>query len=57
MFWHGRTYHIKKIGLHHMYRQGRILIHVFSVTDGATFFRLEMNAVTLEWRLLETYGL
>jgi hypothetical protein len=28
-------------------------MHVFSVTDGSTFFRLEMNAETLEWRLID----
>lgn len=55
-YWHGRRYQMKQVGLHHTYRQGRILIHVFSVTDGAQFFRLEMNAETLEWRLLDTYG-
>jgi hypothetical protein len=53
LYWHGRRYQIKNVGLHHTYRQGRILIHVFSVTDGVSFFRLEMNGDTLEWRLLE----
>lgn len=53
LYWHGRQYQIKNVGLHHMYRQGRVLIHVFSVTDGINFFRLEMNAETLEWHLLE----
>lgn len=28
-------------------------MHVFSVTDGVTFFRLELNAETLEWQLLD----
>ena len=53
LYWHGRRYQIKQVGLHHMYREGRVLIHVFSVTDGINFFRLEMNAETLAWRLLD----
>ena len=51
--WRGRSYTINKIGLHHTYRSGRALIHVFSVTDGNTFFRLELNTDTLLWTLTE----
>ena len=57
LYWHGRQYRMKQVGFHHSYRMGRALIHVFSVTDGATFFRLEMNTETLEWKLIDTYGL
>lgn len=53
VYWHGRRYLTKTVGLHHTYRHGRTLVHVFSVTDGATFFRLEMNTETLDWRLTE----
>lgn len=49
----GRTYTITQVGLHHTYRRGRTLVHVFSVTDGNTFFRLEMDAETLHWVLTE----
>lgn len=49
--WNGRTYTITKIGLHHMFWQGRTLIHVFSVTDENTFFRLQLDTQTLSWRL------
>ena len=51
--WRGRSYTINKTGLHHTYRSGRALIHVFSVTDGNTFFRLELNTDTLLWMLTE----
>ena len=51
--WRGRSYTINKTGLHHTYRSGRTLIHVFSVTDGNTFFRLELNTDTLLWTLTE----
>ena len=51
--WRGRSYTINKTGLHHTYRSGRTLIHVFSVTDGNTFFRLELNTDTLLWMLTE----
>ena len=51
--WRGRSYTINKTGLHHTYRSGRALIHVFSVTDGNTFFRLELNTDTLLWTLTE----
>lgn len=52
-FWRGRSYRIQKVGLHHTFREGRSLVHVFSVTDGTTFFKLEMNTETLLWRLVE----
>ena len=51
--WRGRSYTINKTGLHHTYRSGRVLIHVFSVTDGTMFFRLELNTETLHWTLNE----
>lgn len=53
LYWHGRQYRITTVGFHHVYRQGRSALHVFSVSDGTNFFRLEMNAETLEWRLLD----
>ena len=51
--WRGRSYTINKTGLHHTYRSGRVLIHVFSVSDGTMFFRLELNTETLHWTLNE----
>jgi len=51
-FWRGRSYNITQIGLHHTFREGRNLIHVFSATDGNTFFKLQLDTETLQWRLL-----
>ena len=53
LYWHGRRYQISSVGFHHTYHVGRILMHVFSVTDGVTFFRLELNAEALTWQLLD----
>jgi len=55
LFWHGREYPITKIGLHHTYRQGSVLFHVFSVISSDTFFRLVFNSQNLSW-LLEEVG-
>lgn len=56
MVWRGRRYVIKTVGLHHTCREGRTLIHVFSVTDGTSSFRLTFNTETLQWRLNEMEG-
>lgn len=53
LYWHGRRYQITNVGLHHTYREGRTLVHMFSVTDGMTFFKLAFNSETLNWKLLE----
>jgi hypothetical protein len=52
--WRGRQYRINKIGLHYTEREGRVLYHIFSVTDGTTFFKLRFDTETLNWKLLET---
>ena len=51
--WRGRRYMINKVGLHHIVRDGRALFHIFAVSDGISFFKLQFNAETLGWRLLE----
>ncbi len=51
--WRGNRYVITKVGLHHTLRDGRTLLHMFSVTDGNTYFKLQFNTETLAWRLLE----
>jgi hypothetical protein len=59
MVWRGRRYVIKTVGLHHTVREGRTLLHVFTVSDGTSSFRLTFNTESLQWRLLEmdgTYG-
>ena len=58
VYWNGRRYHITTIGLHHTLREGRRLFHIFSVSDGATFFKLLFDSETLGWKLIEVeqYG-
>jgi hypothetical protein len=53
VIWEGRPYSITKVGLHHTYRQGRTLYHVFSVTGSNLFFKLVLNTDTLQWVLEE----
>lgn len=49
--WNGRTHVITKIGLHHAFRNGRTLYHVFSVESPSLFFKLVLNTDTLHWTL------
>lgn len=51
--WDGKVYQIVKIGLHHTYRNGRTLFHVFSVISDTVFFKIVLNTDTLHWRLEE----
>lgn len=53
LYWRGRRYTITKVGLHHCLREGRVLFHIFSVSDGVTAFKLELDTETLYWKLLE----
>ena len=51
--WDGREYTISRVGLHHTYRTGRTLFHIFSVVGDGVFFRLKFNTDNLIWRLEE----
>jgi hypothetical protein len=53
IFWDGKTYQVTKIGLHHTYRLGRTLYHVFSVETPDLFFRLVLDTDTLHWKVEE----
>lgn len=53
--WDGRDYPLVQLGYHHSYREGRTLIHIFSVASANLFFRLKLNTDTLHW-LLEGVG-
>ncbi len=53
ILWKNKLYQVEKIGLHHKYRQGRILFHVFSVTTEGSFMRLGFNTDNLHWNLEE----
>ena len=51
--WNGKLYAISRIGLHHTYRKGRVLYHVFSVVASTLFLRLVLNTENLQWNLEE----
>ena len=51
--WNNRLYPVIKVGLHHKFRQGRTLYHVFSVVSKTLFFRLTFNTDNLHWKLEE----
>ncbi|OGM09640.1 hypothetical protein A2Y68_03325 [Candidatus Woesebacteria bacterium RBG_13_46_13] len=53
LVWEGKLYPLEKVGLHHTFRQGRTLFHVFSVASETLFFRLVFNTDNLFWRLEE----
>jgi len=53
LIWNNRTYPVSEVGLHHTYRMGRTLYHVFSVTSKTLFFRLVLNTDNLHWKLEE----
>jgi hypothetical protein len=53
VLWNGRSHNITQVGLHHLYREGRILYHIFSVVSGTLFLRLKLNTENLYWRLEE----
>lgn len=53
VLWKNNLYKIIKVGLHHKYREGKILYHVFSVITEGSFFRLLFNTDNLHWSLEE----
>lgn len=53
MIWKGRNYTINQIGLHHHFREGNTLYHIFSVVSGTVFLRLRLNTDNLFWKLEE----
>lgn len=53
IFWQHKPYKIQKVGLHHSFREGRTLYHVFSVECKTVSFRLVLNTETLFWRVEE----
>ncbi|MBI1864108.1 hypothetical protein HYS03_02785 [Candidatus Woesebacteria bacterium] len=53
VIWNGRLHPIVKIGLHHTYRKGMNLYHVFSVATPTLFLRLVLDTENLHWKLEE----
>jgi len=53
LFWKGRSYPLIKLGLHHTFRRGKDLHHIFSVSSAELFFRLRLDTTNLSWTLEE----
>lgn len=51
--WDGLDYLVTKVGFHHTFREGRTLVHIFSVDTKTLFFRLKLNTDNLHWVLEE----
>lgn len=54
VLWNGRSHTVTKIGLHHLYHNGKTLYHIFSVLCDTLFMRLKLDANSLSWKLEET---
>ena len=54
VLWKGKSHTVTKIGLHHVFRNGKTLYHIFSVLSGSLFMRLKFDTDNLSWRLEET---
>ncbi len=53
LIWKNREYTINKLGMHHKYKVGTNVFHVFSVVGDHLFFRLVLDTTTLSWQLQE----
>lgn len=53
IIWRKRSYPVTKLGLHHHYRHGTALYHIFSVVSHTYFFRLKLDTTSLRWILEE----
>jgi predicted transcriptional regulator len=53
LLWQGRERRIIKLGFHHTKREGRKLLHIFTVTDGHLAYYLSLDTETLHWTLME----
>lgn len=51
--WKNKVHKVEKIGLHHTYREGKSLYHVFSLVTKTLFMRLIFDTETLNWRLTD----
>jgi hypothetical protein len=51
--WRGKEYMITKLAYHHKVRDGRSLLHKFSVSSASLDFRLNYDTENLQWMLEE----
>ncbi len=47
LLWRGRAYTIKKLGMHYKVREGRTLIHIFTVSTDTLDFKLRLDTEEL----------
>ena len=52
MRWRGREIELTELALRHPTVQGKRMIHVFHMSDGANGYRLEFDAENLSWTLV-----
>lgn len=53
LLWDGREYLVTQVGLHHTFREGRTLFHIYSIVSNQLFFRVRLDTDTLFWTLEE----
>ena len=51
--WGGRRIAVREITYTWVRREGRAVLHHFTVTDGATLYEIVYNTESSEWRLLQ----
>jgi hypothetical protein len=51
--WQGRIYKPEKLGYYYKFREGRKLIHIFSVCNNSMHFKLRFDSENLHWTLEE----
>ncbi len=56
MRWGHKEIAFTELGLRHPTAQGKRMIHVFDMSDGANDYRLEFDAETLTWTLVSILG-
>jgi hypothetical protein len=49
--WKGREYLITHVDYQYKYKEGRSVVHVFSVTDGVQYFELKFDSENMKWML------
>lgn len=54
MKYQGKEITFTELGLRHPTVQGRRMVHIFDMSDGANDYRLEFDAESLTWTLVAT---
>ena len=49
LFWQNQKNKITKLGLHHTYKTGNTLFHVYSVSTDLLSFKLQLDTSNLFW--------